>query len=874
MFVRTDAARALIKKLNIAGLMTGTAVLCFTAGAAHAATSNAARPGADAGEPQALAEVVVTARRVNEDIQKVPVAVTAISALQLKQQSIITPTDLQFAVPSLTVTGVYGRLSGNYAIRGLSTGVSTYFAEAPDGPTQIGMPFFDLSSVQVLNGPQGTLFGRSGAAGAVLITPQHPNMSNYDGLFDVSVGDYGRAQITGAVSIPIVKDQLAMRIAFHHEHIDGYTSQIGNSATGTAGNNQKLDESNSNSLRVALEWKHDRFSNYIVYDVVDVDQAPAAQVLAGSNPAVGILNLPPAYAAATFGRVCTTAVGLGLSPNRNACIAQRTGLLADAKASLIAEAARTAKGGGAVRSTLASSDLPLFEKLLHQDVIDVAQYDFGDLGFTTLSAKNIFSYQTDTTATAFIVDGIAGLLENDVGASASGQKFSLSAQQIGNHATGGEGPATQTFTEEFQLHGDAGGGLLKWTAGAYYQYINYPKNLAGIPNTYRAFSGVLTPNLGFAAAYGFQAGGHSTEEAGYGQVTLDLARLGVHGLSITGGGRGTWDNTDQPTYSVVTNYVTGHYSPGVLIHSTSSSSGVNYTFSIDEQVTPTLLLYATARQGYVPGGANLNVGAVAANLPNFTQDYLSETVKDIELGVKADFHWLGMRGRIDADIYRDDFSNIQEQFTSTVNGQTALYLENVAAAQIQGAELHFDLIMSRSWDLSLNYSYTDAKYTNWIGQDPLNVAKPGNPICLTSSPTGYCFLNLKGNPFPYAPANQATLTVRYHLPIDPALGEVTLSATGYAQSKEYLIGNTQRVHQLLPSADGAVSQSGFGTLSARLEWNNIRGSRWSAAAFINNATNTTYALGGIPQLFTFGVATKIYAAPRMFGFNLSYKFGG
>jgi iron complex outermembrane receptor protein len=865
---------SLLGVTSAAALAAASSAQAQAQSAPNATAQAQTAPAAAESDQSGLGTVIVTARRVKENLQKVPVSVTALSGKQMQQQSIITPSDLQFAVPSLTVNGVFGHLTGNYTIRGLSTGVVTYFSEAPGGPTQVGMPFFDLASTQVLNGPQGTLFGRSAAAGAVLITPEHPNLSSYGGLLDLNLGDYGRNQLTGVVNIPIISDELALRIAYHHEHIDGYTSLIGNPIVGTPASSQKLDESNSDSLRVGLEWKHGHFDNYAVYDLIDVDQTPGGQVLSGANPGVALLNLPAAAGPAVFGSVCATAVADGLSPNAGACISQRLNLLAETRATLVGEAARLASGGdGAVRSTIASGDLPAFEKLQHQDLVDIAQYDFGQLGFTTLTAKNVFSYQTDTSVTSWTVDGVGGLLEEAVAASTGIQQYSLSAQQNGNLGVGGDGPPTQTFTDEFQLHGDAADRLISWTAGGYYQYIKFPTNLGGVPNIFKVFDGTLQPNLGYSAAFGFQDGGHSQEEAGYGQATVDLSRVGVHGLSITGGIRNTWDTTNQPSFSPVINSVTGQITPGALIPAMTKSSGINYTLAADEQVTKNLLLYATARQGYVPGGVNEVIGATTGNLPNFTPTFAPETVQDIELGAKADFTVGEMRGRIDADVYRDNFTNIQEQFTASIGAQSAVYEENIAAAQMQGAELHIDLLPTRDWELSLNYSYTQAKYTKWIGQDPFNVAQPGDPICLPSSPAGFCFLNLKNNPFPYAPANQASLTVHYHLPIDPAHGEVTASVTGYYQSREYLIQGGQRVLQLLPNFLNAISQPQFETVNARLEWDGVNGSRWNAAVFVNNLTNTTYALAGTPQIFTFGIATKLYAPPRMIGVNIAYKFG-
>lgn len=157
------------------------------------------------GAPTGLGDIIVTARRQSENLQRVPVTVTALSGDQLQRQNVVAPSDLQFAAPSVTVQAELGRLGGSYTVRGVNAGTITYFAEAPGGPTAIRMPFFDEASVQILNGPQGTLFGRTAAAGAVLITPKRPDLSKTGGSIDIDVGNYGRLMGTGVLNVPIIK---------------------------------------------------------------------------------------------------------------------------------------------------------------------------------------------------------------------------------------------------------------------------------------------------------------------------------------------------------------------------------------------------------------------------------------------------------------------------------------------------------------------------------------------------------------------------------------------------------------------------------------------------------------------------------------------
>src|SRR3546814_2981160 len=120
-------------------------------------------------------------------------------------------------------------LNARFAVRGLAAGVTTYFSDAPCCGGIASAPFMDIASTQVLNGPQGTLFGRSSAAGAVLIYPQRPVLNTYGGSVDVTIGNYGRTQFTDIANLPLIEDHLAVRLAVNSNHINGYTKDLNTS---------------------------------------------------------------------------------------------------------------------------------------------------------------------------------------------------------------------------------------------------------------------------------------------------------------------------------------------------------------------------------------------------------------------------------------------------------------------------------------------------------------------------------------------------------------------------------------------------------------------------------------------------------------------
>lgn len=845
-------------------LLLSSAALALAASAGAAAAADAASQSTADTEGTTIGTVIVTARRIEENIQRVPTTVTAVSPEDLRQMDIVNVQDLSAAAPSVSVATYFNSLNANFAIRGLSNGVVQYFSDAPCCGGVATNPFMDVSSVQVLNGPQGTLFGRSSSAGAVLITPQHPIMNEYGGLLDATVGDYDRVQFTGVLNIPIITDHLAARLAVSTDHVDGYTKLFGESAT--------LDGVNDQQYRLGIEFKDGGFDNYVVASYLNVDESGTGQVLAAANPNFSLYNLTQAAGPAVFGAVCAQAVSLGFSPNAATCESQRIDTLDAIGQDYRNELARLAGSPQAVRSTAPSFDgTPLMNLEHHGSVVDIAQYDFGQIGFLKLNVKNIFSFDSYTADASETSDGIGGRSEEGAFANALTSDIG-SNNEMGNLLNAELGPPLRTYTDEFQIHGDIDNGLLVTTLGGFYQDQIAPPDDAGTTNLYKIFSGVLNPNLGYNNAVGFVEDSVATEWAWYTQTTLDLDRVGVHGLSLTGGYRYTWDNTSLTTLTPVINYPSGVFTPGPPPSTlTSQSAGYNFTFSVAEQVTDKLMIYGTVSHAYVPGGVN-QLGQAAASLPDFTPTYAPETVLEEEIGIKSDFVFGGVVGRLDLDAYNNDFSNLFETLTGLVDGTSVRYNENVAASILRGFEAQGTLIFNRVFDLNFGFSYNYAKYTKWIGSDPFNVAVPGDPVCLPSSPAGLCFLNLANNPFPYMPAEQAHVTATYHLPVDQNLGDMKVSAIVYAQSGEFYEPDAARDEQLFPGGLNGYYQGPYATLNLRYEWTNIKQSGWNGAVFVNNVTNTIYATGKIAQLETLGFAAAIYAPPTMFGFEVWKKF--
>src|SRR3984957_1686726 len=225
------------------------------------AFAQADQPSASSGN---LEEIVVTARRREEKLQTVPVAVTAFTAAEIQNKQIESSSDLQHHVPSLMSSQqsrdeqvFYLRGQGPNGGSGGSPGVIAYFSEVPFTGSGPGV-YFDLSNLQVLRGPQGTLFGQNTTGGAVLFEPMHPT-NNFEGYVQMTLGNYNREGVEAAVNIPIIEDKLLVRIAGSKETRDGYTQDIGT--------HQDLDNRDYWSGRIGVTWRPtDDIENYLVYD--------------------------------------------------------------------------------------------------------------------------------------------------------------------------------------------------------------------------------------------------------------------------------------------------------------------------------------------------------------------------------------------------------------------------------------------------------------------------------------------------------------------------------------------------------------------------------------------------------------------------------
>ncbi|HEY4367573.1 MAG TPA: TonB-dependent receptor [Steroidobacteraceae bacterium] len=227
----------MILRVQPARWRVGTLVFAIASTAAVAQVASA--PASDAMESvskdeQVIDRIVVTAQRKEEVLLDVPIAVSAFDADALDRKQITQATDLQLNVPNVAYTK--GNFTGsNFQIRGIGvssvgassdSGVETLFNSVPIKNSRLfETEYFDIERVEVLRGPQGTLYGRNATGGAINVLPKKPIKGDFSGSIELTAGNYAEAKVKGTLNIP-VGEALSMRFAGISYRRDGTTRNL------------------------------------------------------------------------------------------------------------------------------------------------------------------------------------------------------------------------------------------------------------------------------------------------------------------------------------------------------------------------------------------------------------------------------------------------------------------------------------------------------------------------------------------------------------------------------------------------------------------------------------------------------------------------
>ncbi|URD59922.1 TonB-dependent receptor [Sphingomonas sp. KRR8] len=753
-------------------------------------TTNQPAPKADT--DNAAEVIIVTAQRRSETLERAAVAVSVVSAQTLAEKAITTETDLQIAVPGLTVKSGQNENQLNFSLRGQSVdpfsssrpSVLPYFNEIQVGGVG-GTALYDLSSVQVLKGPQGTLFGRNSTGGAVLYTSAKPT-KDFGGYVTGRIGNYNARQLEGAVNIPLATDVALLRVAGFIQRRRGYQLNLFNG--------QRLGEIKRENARVSLTLKPTSgFSNETVVDYGHSSGASLSSVVYSVNP-LGAPSFIP------FNFLFSPAVDSAFGAGSWAAYLQAHPR-ADPAGLLSFFGTQQARG-----PYIVNVDSPNFyrqKKLIASNITTV------DLGAET-KFKNVFGYVRSRFKGAGEFDGTPYGID-------------------GNGPSGRGGLITQV-SEEAQILGRLFDNRLDYVAGV---YLTRETDDTRSESVIFDFAPISPPVVQI------NDGKFTNKTAAvYAQGTYTI----VGNLKATAGARYTREAT-KFVRAVDDTYVTNPL-PAYNFNQHDVFKRLSWTLGLEDQITPSTLVYAKARRSFRSGGFNY-FAPPTVGFGNATGgEYRPETATDVELGLKYRGRLGAVPARFSLAAYNMKVKDIQRAFYAAIFGNLASITVNVPEAKIKGIEAEVSADLSRWLTVGGNINYTDAKFT----KNTVDVV--GNP-------------QARFDTYPDTPKWSGAAFAAASIPVTGRLNG-TLRGDVYTQSSTYFssTGLSLTPGTKLPSYTLINLRAGI----------EDKVSGWSIAGIVKNLTKEVYYTGGVGFGNIFSLNTAVPGEPRTFLVEGRFRF--
>jgi iron complex outermembrane recepter protein len=642
-------------------------------------------PSASAAESErsaaALEEVVVTARRREETAQSVPIPITALTGDELRDRGAFTLKDIDRLTPNLDFSpSGSSRNSAQVFLRGIG---QTNWSPPQDPKVGIyldgvylGRPqgsifgLLDVERIEVLRGPQGTLFGRNTTAGLVHVVTRRPGQA-FEATAVGGVGNDGHVALDGMVNVPLA-DTLAARISVQARQTDGHVRNV---ATG-----RDWSDEDSRSVRAALLWSpRDDFEALLSFDAQRRRERSGLGECTWGGPAT---------------------VGDALAAGGLPFIAAVFGVFEEIR--------DTCNATEPFRST---DDDPDRNKVDGRGVALTLDWDLGFAQLTSISAwrdldelNQSWGWASDTVGSASYLEVLA---------------FDDTEQE--------------QRSQELRLTGTAMDGRLTWVAGGYWFEEEAFMPLVvplfrdvPIPSPAQSplFYAPAPPALGvstlgeFALLVRFlgstETGFDSTNEswAAFMEGTLDLTEK----LSITAGVRYTEDDREyirtqtllggvpDPTLTCPDGTVPP---PSGLCRRTRTFDETTPRVILSYSVSDDVMVYGGWSKGYSSGGFNQDVRMRA---------YEPEVSKNWELGIKST--WLDRRLRANVTTFYNTYENQQLTIGRLVEGQPTADLINAQEASLWGIEGEFTLLLD-NWLFSANFGWMDGEYEEFLVEDNL-----------------------------------------------------------------------------------------------------------------------------------------------------------
>jgi iron complex outermembrane recepter protein len=772
--------------------------------------------------------IVVTARRREEALQNVPISITALSSETLQARGVRDSLDLQYTVPSLSVTTQSpSRAALGYAIRGQRTNemqlltdppVGLYFAEVVmPRPYGFAGAFYDLQNVQVLKGVQGTLFGRNMTGGAVLVEPKHPDLNEFGGYIQGQYGNYNFVDLEGAINIPVISDVFAIRASGKYRDREGFTTDV---ASG-----RKYDDEHYYSFRVSAEVDLGRFRNYTVFDYLQQNTNGTAIKLVDYRTTDPI-NGAPTVIGNQIGASPFFPVAAGAPPQ------DLVGLANAALALGKYEVNYGTFGQGPLYLDRARNP---YQHVKNWGITNRTEFDAGEVTF-----RNIFGYREQEFHVVNDYDGFgAALIQPD--------QFAFPRQ----------------LSEEFQIQGKPFGEALQLTLGAYYfrEWGNDGSVTAGFPQiTAIGFAN----NLPLLAQYFLTKNAEFYEQSQVSKTEANSWAVYAAGtyqitnqFSVAAGIRYNRDARHielTPFYTQLSIPLGGgafltapciYNGLGTLSRANCTQSrtlkneAVTWDLTLQYQPNTDLTAYLAVRRGYRAGGYSLRATNDATLEP-----FQPETVREYEIGMKNNFLIGSARLNTSAALFYQDYRNVQKQNALIIDGQVRTLVTNTTAQENYGGEFEVNLALANGLAFNAFYSY--------VG---IRIKSGGNG--------GFANQGV--------PKHQVGGGITYSKDLD--FGRLSANLNG-----------TYRSSIPLDEYDAIAIQDGYALLNGRVGVDRIAGTGIGIAAFVRNITNHYYKVGsislesngpvinGVNPGGGVGYSSALFGDPRTYGLEVSFKF--
>jgi iron complex outermembrane recepter protein len=796
-----------------------------------------------------LQEVVVTAEKRTETVQTIGASITAVSQQDIADRGIVDFNSLAQSVP-----GISQRTAGpgqtEFEMRGLNSAggntsqVGFYLDETPLsspasaqlGKEEIDPTLYDLNRVEVLRGPQGTLYGSSSMGGTVKLVPNAPQLGTFaasgeiDGSYTGSGGSYNQ-KLNGMVNLPI-GDTIAVRIVGTELSDSGWIKRL------------------------------------VFQDGVPVDTGSYAISTNARPPGFYTYPLLEQVNGANTTNIDSARISVLWKPMDNLSITPMVMYQLTRQAAPDAVDVNGDQTHPTVPSTLAHWEIyDSAEPQQDQFTLGSLKIEYQAQGFTITSATANWARQTLVSQDSTEENNLPfGFPQYDFGCGPAG--CATEPLGIGPSGPAPNGPSvtekdsTRQFTEELRATSN-GTGPFQWILGYFYQDLfSEWDEWAIAPQATPIFGG---PNL--YVDYQPQT---ITQNAEFGeaswQFTSDLkGTVGVrhyhYSLAQT--------NEEYGVFTV--NGGIGNSTPYNTAFS-NGASGTDPKFDLSYQVDKDVLLYATVAKGFRLGGVNQPIpvalppnpnGALTGNECGLQQkvllipssecfigpqqglllqapaSYASDSVWNYEIGEKS--AWFDHRLIANLSAYYERWKDPQIATNLAGFGITA----NGGDARIYGLEAEFQALLTPEWTLGVNAGYTNAEFTE--------------SSAITGYPSGY---NV-----PDIPDVTASATLRWKHPLTGELSLVgtlegdyvgTRTDAPYGQTITLLNINTFLVH--LPA---------YGFLNARL---GFAANQWTASLYVNNLTNKEALLDPQPQIDLQSTAFTRYLVNRPITAGLDFTF--